>query len=96
MRTNATHFGAICLLASILAIYGLLFFKLYVFWTKGVWSDWAAGNFMPDALIRGVFSLKPSLARDALVWVLSLDVILYLLPFPLLIYWLDRFARDAN
>jgi len=95
MRTTSAFFGAICLLASIASIYGLLFYRIYVFWEKGVWADWALGNFLPDWFIRGVFSLKPSFVRQALAGALSLDLILYLLPFPLLIYWLDLRSRGG-
>lgn len=96
MRFTNTFFGGVCLLTTVLVIYGLLLFKLYVFWTKGVWVDWMLGNFLPDELIVMAFSLKPPLAREILVWALSQDILLYFLPFPLLVFYLDQRLAHAD
>lgn len=96
MRFTNTFFGGICLLTSVLVIYGLLFYKLYFLWTKGVWVDWMLGNFLPDEMITFMFSLKSSVTREILVWLLSRDVLLYFLPFPLLVFYLDQQMANAD
>lgn len=96
MRVTNTFFGGICLLTTVLVIYGLLFYKLYVFWTKGIWVDWMLGNFLPDEMIVMAFSLKASIAREIVVWTLSQDILIYFLPFPLLVFYLDQRMVDAD
>ncbi len=94
MKLSKTGFGAFCLWASILFIYGLLFYKIYVLKTKGIWPAWTVGDYLPDSVIRGVFSLKQAWLKDVLVRFLWLDLIFYLLPFPILIFLLDQAADE--
>jgi len=96
MRVTNTFFGGICLLTTVLVIYGLLFYKLYVFWAKGIWVDWMLGNFLPDEMIVMAFSLKASITREILVWALSQDILMYFFPFPLLVFYLDQRMVDAD
>lgn len=89
-------FGTLCLLVSILVIYGLLGYRGYVLYTEGIWLDWTVGNITPDPVVWAVIGMRPSVAKTLAIWLLSQDILLYLLPFPVILALLDRKAEAGS
>ncbi len=97
MKTSRGMFGIICLVISIVVIYGLFGYKAYVFFSEGIWLDWSAGNYLPDPMILAVIRMRPSPLKTMVIWLLSQDVLVLLLPFPLIVAWIDgKLGRDRQ
>lgn len=90
MKTSRGLFGNICLLISIMVIYGLLGYKAYVFFSEGIWLDWSAGNYLSDSMAMSLIEMRPSPIKSVVLWILSQDIVLLLLPFPFLLVLIDR------
>ena len=95
MTTRRDVLGRICLWVSLAALYTLLGMKLFVALRDGIWLDWPLGEFLPDAVVRGVFRLRDGAVRDALVWVLAQDVVYHVAAVTCLV-WLLTFAAASS
>ncbi|NDY55345.1 hypothetical protein G3N56_01115 [Desulfovibrio sulfodismutans] len=99
MKTSRGILGDMCLWVSILVIYGLLGYRIYVRYSEGIWLDWTVGNALPDSMVMTVIGMRPSILKTMVIWLLSQDVLLYMLPFPIILAVLDRWPggddRDA-
>lgn len=96
MKTRYNVFGQICLWASLAALYALLAMKLVVLWREGLWLDWPLGNYLPDAIVRWVFSLRYQPLRSGLVWALSRDVVYHAAAISFVIWLLGGMFRSRN
>jgi hypothetical protein len=97
MKTARGIFGTVCLAISLVVIYGLLGYKAYVFFSEGIWLDWSAGNYVSDTVARALIAMRPSPLKTAVIWILSQDIVVLLLPFPVIVAWLDgRLGRDRQ
>jgi len=90
MKSSRGILGNVCLSVSILVIYGLLGYRIYVMYSEGIWLDWAVGNAVPDSVVWTVIGMRPSILKSMAIWLLSQDILLYMLPFPILLAVLDR------
>lgn len=99
MKTSRGILGDMCLWVSILVIYGLLGYRIYVMYSEGIWLDWTVGEAVPDSMVMVVIGMRPSILKTMVIWLLSQDVLLYMLPFPIILAILDRWPggddRDA-
>ncbi len=75
MEIRSQALGRVCLWISLAALYILLGLKVFVALREGLWLDWPLGDFLPDVLVRWVFSLESPPVRSVLAWVLSRDVL---------------------
>jgi hypothetical protein len=96
MKKSRGMFGTLCLLVSIVVIYGLLGYRGYILYTEGIWLDWTVGNSVPDPMVWAVVSMRPSVAKTVAIWLLSQDILLYLLPFPIILALLDRRVSEKG
>ncbi|MHC1789038.1 hypothetical protein [Solidesulfovibrio sp.] len=87
MRFPGDRFGRGCLWVSLAALYGLLAMRLFVVWREGLWLEWPLGDFLPDHVVRLVFSLGNDLLLHVAVWLLARDV-LYWVAAVCLLLWL--------
>ena len=96
MGTRRNVFGRGCFLVGLAVLYCLLGMKLYIAWRDGLWPAWPLGDNLPDAVVRGVFSLEPSSVRSALIWLLSQDVLEVTAAFCLLVWLVSLFGDDGG
>lgn len=96
MKTSRGILGTLCLLVSILVIYGLLGYRAYVLYSEGIWLDWTVGNIVPDPVVLAVIGMRPSVGKTLVIWLLSQDIVVYLLPFPIILALLDRRAGEER
>ena len=96
MDTRRNSFGRGCFLVGLGVLYLLLGMKLYVSWREGVWQAWPLGDYLPDAVVRAVFSLGTASIRSALVWILSQDVVIVVAAVCLLLWLLGLFGNEGD
>jgi len=96
MKKSRGMLGALCLLVSIVVIYGLLGYRGYVLYTEGIWLDWTVGNSVPEPLVWAVVNMRPSVVKTMAIWLMSQDFLLYLLPFPIILALLDRRVTEKG
>lgn len=75
MKTRANAFGRGCFFIGLAALYALVGMKAYLAWSDGVWPRWPLGEYLPDVVVRTVFSPEIESARAVVVWLLSRDVV---------------------
>lgn len=75
MRTRQNAFGRACFLLGLAALYILAGMKLYLAWRDDLWPNWPLGDYLPDAVVRAVFTIREPTLRSGLVWLLSQDVV---------------------
>jgi hypothetical protein len=90
MKSSRGILGNVCLWVSILVIYGLLGYRMYVLYSEGIWLDWTVGDILPDAVIWTVIGMRASILKTMVIWLLSQDVLLYMAAFPIILAVLDR------
>ena len=95
MKTRGDAFGRGCLLVSLTALYGLLGMRLFVAWREGLWLVWPLGDYLPDSVVRWVFSLSQPAVRAALAWAMGQDV-LYVAAVVSLLLWLLAVVRPSS
>lgn len=69
--------------------------KLYIAWRDGLWPAWPVGDTLPDAVVRGLFSVEPPSLRSVLIWLLSRDVMVVAAAVCLVV-WLLGFWSDGG
>jgi hypothetical protein len=75
MKTRANAFGRGCFFVGLAALYFLVGMKAYLAWRDGIWPRWPLGEYLPDGVVRTVFSPETESIRTIVVWLLSRDVV---------------------
>lgn len=96
MTTRRDLLGRGCFYCSLAALYCLLGMKVYVAWREGLWLDWPLGEYLPDALVRAVFSLPDGRIREALTWLLRQDVLYHVAAITLLLWLLAPSGKPGR
>jgi hypothetical protein len=75
MKTRTNAFGRGCFFIGLLPLYFLVGLKAFLAWRDGVWPHWPLGEYLPDPVVRAVFSPETESVRAVVVWLLSRDVV---------------------
>jgi len=96
METRRNTFGRGCFLVGLAVLYLLLGMKIHIAWRDGLWPSWPLGDYLPDAVVRGVFAVEPLSVRSALVWLLSRDILGVVAAICLLVWALGLFGNEGG